>query len=191
MTRAFTWLIALPLVACTGGLPGGAVCLQARRAAARAGWRWRPCSRRGCRLLLAALRPGRTRARSTLYARHGDAAAGRPGPAAGGAVAGAGHAGRALFRPVHGRRSRPGEVLRHAAGHDRRDDRPGLRGDLFNLWVWFEAMAISSYLLVAFYRDQPTSLEAGREVPGAERRRIGVGAARHRPGAVRRRARWT
>ena len=34
-------------------------------------------------------------------------------------------------------------------------------GDLFNLWVWFEAMAISSYLLVAFYREQPASLEAG------------------------------
>src|SRR5512144_2264074 len=24
-------------------------------------------------------------------------------------------------------------------------------GDLFNLWVWFEAMAVSSYLLVVFY----------------------------------------
>jgi proton-translocating NADH-quinone oxidoreductase chain N len=34
-------------------------------------------------------------------------------------------------------------------------------GDLFNLWVWFEAMAISSYLLVAFYREQGVSLEAG------------------------------
>jgi proton-translocating NADH-quinone oxidoreductase chain N len=34
-------------------------------------------------------------------------------------------------------------------------------GDLFNLWVWFEAMAISSYLLVAFYRERPASLEAG------------------------------
>jgi proton-translocating NADH-quinone oxidoreductase chain N len=33
--------------------------------------------------------------------------------------------------------------------------------DLFNLWVWFEAMAVSSYLLVAFYREQPASLEAG------------------------------
>lgn len=37
----------------------------------------------------------------------------------------------------------------------------GCACDLFNLWVWFEAMAISSYLLVAFYRDQPKSLEAG------------------------------
>ena len=34
-------------------------------------------------------------------------------------------------------------------------------GDLFNLWVWFEGMAISSYLLVAFYREQAASLEAG------------------------------
>ena len=34
-------------------------------------------------------------------------------------------------------------------------------GDLFNLWVWFEAMAVSSYLLVAFYREQAASLEAG------------------------------
>ena len=37
----------------------------------------------------------------------------------------------------------------------------GCTGDLFNLWVWFEAMAVSSYLLVTFYRDQPASLEAG------------------------------
>jgi proton-translocating NADH-quinone oxidoreductase chain N len=37
----------------------------------------------------------------------------------------------------------------------------GSAADLFNLWVWFEAMAIASYLLVAFYRQQSTSLEAG------------------------------
>jgi proton-translocating NADH-quinone oxidoreductase chain N len=37
----------------------------------------------------------------------------------------------------------------------------GCSSDLFNLWIWFEAMAITSYLLVAFYREQPTSLEAG------------------------------
>lgn len=37
----------------------------------------------------------------------------------------------------------------------------GFAADLFNLWVWFEGMAISSYLLVAFYRQQPGSLEAG------------------------------
>lgn len=37
----------------------------------------------------------------------------------------------------------------------------GCASDLFNLWIWFEAMAVSSYLLVAFYRHQPASLEAG------------------------------
>ncbi len=37
----------------------------------------------------------------------------------------------------------------------------GAATDLFNLWVWFEAMAVSSYMLVAFYREQPASLEAG------------------------------
>ena len=37
----------------------------------------------------------------------------------------------------------------------------GSAADLFNLWVWFEAMAITSYMLVAFYRSQPASLEAG------------------------------
>jgi proton-translocating NADH-quinone oxidoreductase chain N len=33
--------------------------------------------------------------------------------------------------------------------------------DLFNLWVWFEAMAVTSYMLVAFYRQQADALEAG------------------------------
>ncbi len=37
----------------------------------------------------------------------------------------------------------------------------GCANDLFNLWVWFEGMAVSSYLLVVFYRDRPTALEAG------------------------------
>ncbi|HVN16331.1 MAG TPA: proton-conducting transporter membrane subunit [Anaerolineales bacterium] len=37
----------------------------------------------------------------------------------------------------------------------------GCTNDLFNLWMWFEAMAVSSYLLVAFYRERPASLEAG------------------------------
>ena len=37
----------------------------------------------------------------------------------------------------------------------------GCAADLFNLWVWFEAMAVTSYLLVVFYREQPASLEAG------------------------------
>jgi len=33
--------------------------------------------------------------------------------------------------------------------------------DLFNLWVWFETMAISSFFLVTFYKEQASSLEAG------------------------------
>jgi proton-translocating NADH-quinone oxidoreductase chain N len=37
----------------------------------------------------------------------------------------------------------------------------GCTADLFNLWIWFETMAISSYLLVAFYREQTSALEAG------------------------------
>ncbi len=37
----------------------------------------------------------------------------------------------------------------------------GSAADLFNLWLWFELMAVTSYLLVAFYRGQPASLEAG------------------------------
>ena len=37
----------------------------------------------------------------------------------------------------------------------------GCASDLFNLWIWFEAMAVTSYLLVAFYREQAPSLEAG------------------------------
>lgn len=37
----------------------------------------------------------------------------------------------------------------------------GCAADLFNLWLWFEATAVTSYLLVAFYREQPASLEAG------------------------------
>ncbi|NDJ84463.1 MAG: hypothetical protein GYB66_01125, partial [Chloroflexi bacterium] len=32
--------------------------------------------------------------------------------------------------------------------------------DLFNLWIWFETMVVSSYLMVAFYREQPAPLEA-------------------------------
>lgn len=34
-------------------------------------------------------------------------------------------------------------------------------GDLFNLWIWFEVMTVSSYLLVSFYPGQRPSLEAG------------------------------
>lgn len=37
----------------------------------------------------------------------------------------------------------------------------GCARDLFNLWVWFEGLAITSYLLVAFYRQQAGALEAG------------------------------
>ncbi|NLG72142.1 MAG: hypothetical protein GX495_08905 [Chloroflexi bacterium] len=37
----------------------------------------------------------------------------------------------------------------------------GSAGDLFNLWVWFEGMAVSSYLLVVFYKEEPAALEAG------------------------------
>ena len=57
----------------------------------------------------------------------------------------------------------------------------GCANDLFNLWVWFEAMAISSYMLVAFYRDsrRPGSRD---EVPGAELERVGAGAVGYRTG---------
>lgn len=37
----------------------------------------------------------------------------------------------------------------------------GSAGDLFNLWMWFEAMAITSYPLVVFYSQDRLSLEAG------------------------------
>jgi proton-translocating NADH-quinone oxidoreductase chain N len=37
----------------------------------------------------------------------------------------------------------------------------GVDADLFNLWIWFEAMAVCSYLLVAFHREEPAALEAG------------------------------
>ncbi len=37
----------------------------------------------------------------------------------------------------------------------------GCAADLFNLWVWFEGMAVASYLLVVFYRDRAQALEAG------------------------------
>lgn len=33
-------------------------------------------------------------------------------------------------------------------------------GDLFNLWVWFEAMTIATYPLVAFYSQERNTLEA-------------------------------
>jgi proton-translocating NADH-quinone oxidoreductase chain N len=37
----------------------------------------------------------------------------------------------------------------------------GCANDLFNLWIWFETMAVSSFLLVAFYHEQASSIEAG------------------------------
>ncbi len=37
----------------------------------------------------------------------------------------------------------------------------GSAGDLFNLWMWFELMAITSYPLVVFYIHDRASLEAG------------------------------
>jgi len=37
----------------------------------------------------------------------------------------------------------------------------GTATDIFNLWLWFEAMAITSYVLVSFYRNKPLALEAG------------------------------
>lgn len=37
----------------------------------------------------------------------------------------------------------------------------GCATDLFNLWLWFEGMAVASYLLVVFYRERPSTLEAG------------------------------
>jgi formate hydrogenlyase subunit 3/multisubunit Na+/H+ antiporter MnhD subunit len=37
--------------------------------------------------------------------------------------------------------------------------------DLFNLWVWFETMAITSYMLVAFYSSQPVPWKPGK-IPG-------------------------
>lgn len=37
----------------------------------------------------------------------------------------------------------------------------GCAADLFNLWIWFEGIAVTSFLLVAYYRDEAPSLEAG------------------------------
>lgn len=36
----------------------------------------------------------------------------------------------------------------------------GCAADLFNLWLWLEALAVSTYLLVAYHTRQPASLEA-------------------------------
>ena len=37
----------------------------------------------------------------------------------------------------------------------------GAADDLFNLWVWFECMALCSYMLVAFHHHEAPALEAG------------------------------
>lgn len=37
----------------------------------------------------------------------------------------------------------------------------GCATDLLNLWLWFEAMTVSTFFLVTFYHNQPASLEAG------------------------------
>jgi proton-translocating NADH-quinone oxidoreductase chain N len=37
----------------------------------------------------------------------------------------------------------------------------GAATDLLNLWLWFEGMTVATVFLVAFYRQQPASLEAG------------------------------
>jgi proton-translocating NADH-quinone oxidoreductase chain N len=37
----------------------------------------------------------------------------------------------------------------------------GCATDLLNLWLWFEAMSVSTLFLVAFYRKEEASLEAG------------------------------
>ena len=58
----------------------------------------------------------------------------------------------------------------------------GCATDLFNLWIWFEAMAITSYLLVAFYRERAGIPGSGYQVPGSERSRFGPDRGRHRPG---------
>ena len=51
----------------------------------------------------------------------------------------------------------------------------GCANDLFNLWVWFEAMAVTSFLLVAFYREQRGALEAG--VKYLVQSAVGLGAS--------------
>ena len=37
----------------------------------------------------------------------------------------------------------------------------GCAADLFNLWLWFEGIAVTSFLLVVFHREETASLEAG------------------------------
>ena len=133
------------------------------------------------------LRAGRARGRGAgpqhVQRRGHPAAAGRDQPAAGGHRAGPGHAGRALLRPVHGRRSGRRKILRHAAGHDRRDDRAGLRRRPVQPVGLVRG---DGDLVVPAGRVLPRAagLAGSRhEVSGAERDRLGAGAAGHRAGA--------
>ncbi len=66
----------------------------------------------------------------------------------------------------------------------------GCSNDLFNLWIWFEAMAITSYLLVAFYHEQSASLEAGvkylvQSASGSVLVLIGIGLVLSSTGTLR------
>jgi len=66
----------------------------------------------------------------------------------------------------------------------------GCATDLFNLWIWFEAMAVCSYLLVAFYREQPASLEAGlkylmQSAAGSTLVLLGIGLVLAQTGTLR------
>ncbi len=93
-----------------------------------------------------------------------------------------GHGGRAPLRAVHGRRGRGGEILRHAAGHDGRDDRPGLRRRPLQPVGLVRG---HGGVVVPAGRVLPRAAGlagSGHEVPGAERARLGAGPAGHRPG---------
>jgi proton-translocating NADH-quinone oxidoreductase chain N len=37
----------------------------------------------------------------------------------------------------------------------------GCAGDLFNLWLWFECLSVTAWLLVAFHQERGAALEAG------------------------------
>ena len=66
-----------------------------------------------------------------------------------------------LLGGIHGWRAERGKVLCADVAMVGSIIGLGCATDLFNLWVWFEAMAITSYTLVAFYRSQKDALEAG------------------------------
>ncbi len=50
----------------------------------------------------------------------------------------------ALFSGQYLAGEESGKILRPFERHDRRHDRPGYANDLFNLWIWFETMAVAS-----------------------------------------------